>query len=358
MKLFKRHIGRRVAGVGIGVALLVLGLEAPAFAAPAITAISPTSGPALYNPPTVTAGCVVKITGTGFDQPGAFAVDTVKFTGTGGINTVAAKFHVVSDTEIWTTVPGGGTATTQATTGAITVSDGETPPVTANSPVFTITTGASPDPCGPTITSFTPTCGVVGTVVTITGTNLLKSAGDDSPTPVTKPVGGDVLFNPYTAAATAAHTGAAESPQTLVVNVPSAAKTGPIKVTTFSATGGTVTSTGSFTVVTDPALCGVTPTTHARSVSLSLRKHLVARGKVSVGDGFTDCAASVPVKIQHRVSGRWKTVGSTTTTATGAYNKRIRDRAGKYRAKAPSVSLGTPVTDICSGATSPVRRVS
>ncbi len=118
MNLLRRHIGRRVAGVGVGVALLVLGLEAPAFAAPVVTAISPTSGPAQYNPaatPPVTAGCVVAITGTGFDQPGAFAVDTVKFTGATGINTVSATFNVVSDTEIWTTVPA------TATTGAITV---------------------------------------------------------------------------------------------------------------------------------------------------------------------------------------------------------------------------------------------
>jgi hypothetical protein len=93
---------------------------------------------------------------------------------------------------------------------------------------------------------------------------------------------------------------------------------------------------------------------HTRSVTLSLRRHLVARGRVSVGDGFTDCAAVVPVKIQRRVSGFWKTVASTTTTGTGAYKKRIRDRVGKYRARAPMVSLTSG--EICLGATSPVRR--
>jgi hypothetical protein len=54
---------------------------------------------------------------------------------------------------------------------------------------------------------------------------------------------------------------------------------------------------------------------------------------VSVADLFTDCAASLPVKIQRRVSGDCKTVGSTTTTDAGAYKKRIRDRVGKYRAR-------------------------
>jgi hypothetical protein len=76
---------------------------------------------------------------------------------------------------------------------------------------------------------------------------------------------------------------------------------------------------------------------------------------VSVGDGFTACAASVPVKIQRRVSGHWKAVGSTTTTSTGAYKKRIKDKTGKYRARATKVSLNSGA-DVCSRATSPVRR--
>ena len=63
MSLVKRHIGRRVAGVGVAVALMVLGLQAPALAAVTITALSPTSGP---------ADCVVVATGTGFkDFPAA-----------------------------------------------------------------------------------------------------------------------------------------------------------------------------------------------------------------------------------------------------------------------------------------------
>jgi len=54
------------------------------------------------------------------------------------------------------------------------------------------------------------------------------------------------------------------------------------------------------------------------------------------------------------VSGHWKTIGSTTTTATGAYRKRVPDRPGKYRAKAPKITLNAGA-DICSDATSPVR---
>ena len=40
MTIFKRHMGRRVAAVGVAVALLVLGLETPGYAAaPTITSL-------------------------------------------------------------------------------------------------------------------------------------------------------------------------------------------------------------------------------------------------------------------------------------------------------------------------------
>ena len=126
--------------------------------------------------------------------------------------------------------------------------------------------------------------------------------------------------------------------------MPTGATTGKIKVTTPA---GTATSATDFTVTT--------VTVHSRSITLSLRRHLVARGMVSVGDEFTACVASVPVKIQRRVSGHWKTVGKTTTTDSGAYKKRIRDRAGRYRARATRVTLNDGA-DICKRATSPVRR--
>jgi hypothetical protein len=128
----------------------------------------------------------------------------------------------------------------------------------------------------------------------------------------------------------------------ITATVPTGATTGKITVTT---PGGTATSATNFTV----------STAHSRSVTLSLKKHLVAKGVVSVGDGFTACVSSVPVKIQRRVSGNWKSVGSTTTTASGSYSKKIKDKTGKYRAKAPKVVLNAGV-DVCSGAKSPVRK--
>jgi hypothetical protein len=323
---------------------MVLGLQAPAFAAPAVSAISPTSGP---------VGCVVVITGTGFDQAGDLAIADVAFTDV-AIGDTPADFHVVSDTEIWTTVP------TDAATGAIRVTDGDGN--TSDSGVFTV-----PDPlaagaeggCGPTITSFEPACGVVGTVVTITGTNLLSDSGDDGP-PVVAPDGGDVFFNPYSAAA-AVHTGAAESPTTLVVNVPSTAVDGAIRVDTSLAAGDdSVDSATAFNVAATADECKTEPTTHARSISFKITKAGKASGVVKSTEdpAFTDCVAAVPVKIQRKKGGAWKTVGKTVTDNSGAYVKKVKNPKGtqKFRALAPKVSLGDPVTDTCLKARSAVRK--
>jgi hypothetical protein len=263
-----------------------------------VTSFTPTSG---------IVGTSVVITGTGFT--GATAV---RFN-----QTSAPGFVVNSATQITATVPSG------ATTGPIRVTvGGQTARSTAN---FTVT----PVPA-PTITSFTPTFGPVGRKVTITGTNFSGTVGGASFTTTS------VKFNNVVA------TFVVNSPTQITATVPTGATTGKISVTT---PGGTVTSTADFTV----------SKTHSRSVTLSLKKHLVARGVVSVADGFTACVSSVPVKIQRRKSGNWKTVGSTTTSASGSYKKKVNDKEGKYRAKAPGVSLNNGV-DFCSADSSPARK--
>jgi len=394
MKLFKRHMGRRAAGVGVAVALLVLGLEVPAYAAvPTITSMLPASP---------TPGCQATLTGANYQTvANGGPVDFVTFDALAQ----AAPVAIDADTQLEATVPGAlpaSTATTvkvhntsgDSTTFAFT--SGAAAGVCPDVPTFTPNSGAvgssvtiTPQgagtfttaptavrfnttlatptsstatsvtvtvPCGattgeihvytaagqrtsagdftvtgsaagaPTITSFTPISGPVGTSVKITGTNF-------SGTGITST---SVTFNNVTA------TSVVNSATQITATVPSTATTGKIKVTT---------SCGSITSATDFTVSKV----HSRSVTLKLARHLVAKGVVSVGDGFTACAASVPVKIQRRVSGHWKAVGSTTTTSTGAYKKRIRDRAGKYRARATRVTLNAGV-DVCSRATSPVRR--
>ena len=404
MTLFKRHMGRRVAAVGLAVALLALGLAAPAYAAvPTITAMLPTSP----NP-----NCEATLTGTNFQLAANGGPVTGATFQQGGV-TVATDTIAVgdidADTQLDVDIPlavPNGISTTVVLTGnssgpsaAFTftpgAADGSCPDDPTNGtpstgPVgtsvtitpaggggsfvaaptavrfnttlvtnvtsSTLTSVTALVPCGattgeihvytaagqsksssnfnvtgggtgtPTITSFTPTSGPPGTSVVITGTNF-------SGTGITSTA---VTFNNVAA------TSVVNSATQITATVPSTATTGKIKVTTSC---GSVTSTTDFTV----------SKVHSRSVTLSLKRHLRAKGVVSVGDGFTACAASVPVKIQRRVHGNWKSVGSTTTDASGSYSKKIKDKPGKYRAKAPKVVQGGG-TDVCKGDTSPVRK--
>lgn len=254
--------------------------------APTITSFSPTSGP---------VGTVVTITGTNFT-----GATSVKFKRT------SASFTVDSSTRIRATVPSG------ATTGPISVT---TPDGTATSSAdFTVTTLA------PTITSFSPISGPIGTLVTIIGTNFVNVTG--------------VKFDGTPASFTV------NSSTRITAKVLAGSTTGPISVTTLK---GTATSPKDFTV---------TPVIHDRSVSLNLRRHLVARGQVSAPDGTAACYQAVTVKVQRRVSGLWRTVEKTVTGTDGIYRTRLPDRIGKYRARAPRFALANG--EVCGRATSPV----
>jgi hypothetical protein len=177
-------------------------------------------------------------------------------------------FKVVSDTQITATVP------TTATTGPIAVT---TPNGTGTSKTdFTVTS--------PFISSFDPMKGPWGTQVVITGGNLTNASS--------------VKFN-----GTAATTFTVNSATQITATVANGTVTGPITVT---APAGTGTSADPFKVV------------HIRTISLSLSRHLVASGQVRCDDGTVGCTQSVPVKVQRRVSGVWKTVGTGFTSSSGA----------------------------------------
>ena len=320
MAPFKRYLGLRVAAVASVVSLLVLGLQTAAFATPpTISSFSPTSGP---------AGCVVVITGANFKDPIVTGVDI------GG--TPVSAFKVVSGTQIWATVAGDASGTIHVSNASATAS---------STMDFT---NANPGGCSPTITFFTPCGGWPGLVVTIMGTNLLKSSG----TATTASVGGDVRFNQYTTTAT--HTGTPETPRQLSVVVPSGAVDGPIRVSTFNDVldEGAVLSRQSFNVVAEGAELSCALIETSRSVTLRLTRSLVARGMVSADDGLTACAVGVPVKIQRRVEGEWTTVRTTTTSPTGSYTRLIPDKAGRYRAIAQKIFL---FPSSCLRAISPVR---
>ncbi|UGS38856.1 IPT/TIG domain-containing protein [Capillimicrobium parvum] len=169
-----------------------------------VTSLAPASGP---------AGTVVTIAGAGFN-PGS----VVKFNGV----TAAKTFK--SATSLTATVPA------TATTGKVTVTNTTGVAGTAASPAaFTVTA-----PPAPSITSFTPTGGPAGTVVTITGRNLTGASA--------------VTFN-----AKAAPTFTVVSPTQIKATVPATATTGRIGVRTA---GGTATSPGTFTML---AVTSLTP---------------------------------------------------------------------------------------------------
>ena len=265
-----------VAGAITAAAILWLGVPAAYAAAPTVSSFNPTSGP---------IGTSVQISGAGF-QDGSVAT-AVTFNGT-----AATTFTVDSNVQITAAVPAG------ATDGPIAVTDSEGTGTSATT--FDVT----PSPM-PTITSFNPTSGPVGTSVAITGTGFTGASG--------------VTFG-----GTAVVTFTVNSNTQITATVPAGATTGPVAVTT---PGGTAVSAASFTVE------GGGPMTHGRSVSLDLRRHLVARGRVS--SGFDACGSNVTVKIQRRGAGRWRTVGTDTTDADGRYREAIPDRIGRYRALAP-----------------------
>ena len=175
-----------------GTATSVSSFTVTAPAVPTLTGFSPTSGP---------VGTVVTLTGTSLTGASA-----VRFNGT------AASFSVSDATHIAATVPAG------ATSGTVSV---VTPGGTATSDAgFTVTA-----PAVPTLTGFSPTSGPVGTVVTLTGTNLTGASA--------------VRFNGTAAAFTvsdATH---------IAATVPAGATSGTVSVVT---PGGTATSAASFTV--------------------------------------------------------------------------------------------------------------
>ena len=118
-------------------------------------------------------------------------------------------------------------------------------------------------------------------------------------------------FAPYTATAT--HTGTPETPTQLSVLVPSDAADGPIRVSTFNDVvgEGAVLSDTRFEVPPPDVDCFPLDHAEEHDAEPTEAPRRSREGQPAIeDDGFTDCVASVPVKIQRRVSGRWRTVGS------------------------------------------------
>ena len=218
---------------------------------PVVTSFNPTSGP---------VGTSVQINGTGFTGATSVAFNT----------TNAITFNVDSDTSIHANVPNG------ATDGLISVT---TPNGTGQSSTsFDVTGGGGGNP--PTVTSFFPTSGPVGTNVSITGTNFTGATS--------------VQFNGL-----AATNFVINSDTSINANVPGGATTGPISVTTPNGTG---TSSSNFTVTSipqKPTISGFTPTSGKRGSSVTINGTNFT-GATSVKLGFY--AASYTVNSSTKIT--------------------------------------------------------
>ncbi len=171
---------------------------------PIVSAASPTSGP---------LGQLVSVSGV--------YLTTTKAVTVGG---VAASFTVSSDVKITLTIPAA------AVSGPIVVT---TAGGTATGPMFTVTKSL------PTIASFTPASGGVGTAVTVTGSNLTGASA--------------LRFNGTPARFTVL------SATSIVTGVPSGATSGVLSVVTPD---GTATSSTAFSVAkraVAPTIASISP---------------------------------------------------------------------------------------------------
>src|SRR3989441_2974378 len=212
---------------------------------PTVTSFTPASGP---------AGTSVTINGTNFTGASA-----VRFNGT------SASFTVNSATAITATVPAG------ATSGPISVTTSGGTASSASS--FTVIPA-------PTISSFSPASGGVGTSVTINGTSFTGASA--------------VRFNGVSAGFTV------NSSTSIAATVPSGASTGPISVTT---SGGTASSASSFTVIPAPTISSFSPASGGVGTSVTINgtsftgASAVRFNGVSAGftvNSSTSIAATVP----------------------------------------------------------------
>ena len=93
---------------------------------------------------------------------------------------------------------------------------------------------------------------------------------------------------------------------------------------------------------------------HERSVTLVLRKHLVARGRVTAPDGFTGCESAATVEIFRRRAGAERLIATVQTSNDGSFAKRVADRRGTYIARVAENTVSDGA-DRCGAASATAR---
>jgi|GEM_PF-3399069 len=261
---------------------------------PSISNFSPMSGP---------IGTSVTINGSGFSSTAGN--NTVRINGT------TATVTAASATSLTITVPSGATAGAYPI--AVTVA-GNTAPSAGN---FTVT---------PAVTSFTPTSGIDGTSVTITGNNFSAT-----------PANNTVKFNGTTATVTAAST------TSLTATVP-LASTGPISVTVNGATG---TSASNFTV---PAatITSFSPTSGAYGSTVTITGTNFSPTLANNAVYFTDTGGSQYIDVAATVTAATPTSLTVTVPAYAASGKIAVNTRGIPVTSAASFTVTVPPPTISS----------
>jgi hypothetical protein len=77
---------------------------------------------------------------------------------------------------------------------------------------------------------------------------------------------------------------------------------------------------------------------HEMNLSIRLRKHLIAKGVMTAVDGYTPCTIGAPIGLFKfsKASETFKFLKETTTTSTGTWRIKVRDRTGHYAALGPA----------------------
>jgi photosystem II stability/assembly factor-like uncharacterized protein len=179
----------------------------------------------------------------------------------------------------------------------------------------------------PTISSFTPTSGPVGTVVTLTGTHFTGATA--------------VAFH-----GTPATKFSAASDTQITVTVPAGATSGAIAVTTLS---GSVTSATSFTVAVTPKV--TLKLSGLKKGVLKLGKRLTVTGKVTPA---TLAGSKVKLTVQKKRGHKWVALKTVKRTIghSGAYSWKYKPaKRGSYRLQATlgKTTTTTAVTTKWSG---------
>jgi hypothetical protein len=253
-------------------------------AAPTVASFTPTSS---------VVGATLTITGTNFVN-----VSSVKFNGT---EVGLANIAVTSTTQLTAKVPDG------ATSGTISVTTPSGTGTSAGS--FTVIPP-------PTITSFTPTSGPTGTSVVITGTAFTGASS--------------VKFNNTTATYTV------NSATQITATVPVSATSGVISVTT---PGGSVNSSGSFTVILPPLISSISPTTAVTGTTLTITGSSLASAT------SVDFSATVVTTLISNTDSQI-TVIIPGSLSAGAVNVSVVTAAGTSNTKTLTIVPAPVITDL------------